>query len=139
MMRKAAKRRKAKRLEPGDVLQARMEYYNGLAVKEMKLGDEGSRAKIDEYLKQAQDAAKELGPYRHGKAQAGEGEEPKKSYVARIGGEPQFENWAEWQLYFDVVAAKQDRREAVELGGESLNAKMKALLEKFKPASAKLN
>ena len=125
--------RSKRRLEPGDVLQIRMEYYNGLALAEIKKGDRGSREKINEYFKQAQDAAKELGPYRHGRAQAGEGDEPKKSFVLRLGGEPVFENWAEWSLYYSAVEAKADAN-AVALGGESLNEKMKALLEKFRPA-----
>jgi len=131
--RKAAKKR-SQRLEPADVLQTRMEYYNGLARAEIKKGELGSREKIDEYLKLAQDAAKEWGPYRHGRAQAGEDDQPKKHYVVRLGGEPEFENWAEWQLYYKVVEAKADT-EAIATGGESLNAKMKALLEKFRPAA----
>jgi hypothetical protein len=72
MKRKTAKKR-PQRLEPADVLQTRMEYYNGLARAEIKKGELGSREKIDEYLKLAQDAAKELGPYRHGRAQGGRG------------------------------------------------------------------
>jgi hypothetical protein len=131
--RKAAKKR-SQRLEPADVLQTRMEYYNGLARAEMKKGELGSRERIDEFQKLSQDAAKELGPYRHGKAQAGEGDEPKKHYVVRPGGAPPFENWAEWQLYYKVVEAKSDA-DAIATGGESLNAKTKALLEKFRPAA----
>jgi hypothetical protein len=134
MTKKAKRAKKADRLQPADVLQTRMEYYNGLARSEMRKGERGSREKIDEYLKLAQDAAKELGPYRHGKAQAGEGDEPKKHYVVRLGGEPEFENWAKWQIYYKAVEAKLDA-EAIALGGESLNAKMKALLEKFRPAA----
>jgi hypothetical protein len=134
MTRKTAKKRTKLRLEPADVLQTRMEYYNGLARAEMKKGERGSREKIDEYLKLAQDAAKELAPYLHGKAQAGEGDGPKKSYVIRIGGDPEFENWAEWLLYYKAVQAKADA-DAIATGGDSLNEKMKALLEKFRPAA----
>lgn len=138
-MTRKTKTKRVKRLEPADVLQARMEHYYGLARAEMKKGERGSREMTNEYLKLAQDAAKELGPYRHGRAQAGEGDEQQKKYVIRMGGEPQFENWAEWQLYYDVVAAKGHRDEAVALGGDNLNAKMKALLEKFKPADITMN
>ena len=39
----------------------RMEHYDALARAEIALGDLGSREKIGEYLKLAQDAAVELG------------------------------------------------------------------------------
>ena len=136
-MKKTKRTRKKKRLQPSDVLRTRMEYYNELARSEMKKGERGSREKIDEYLKQAQDAAKELAPYLHGKAQAGESDEPKKRYVIRVG-QPHFETLAEWSIYYKAVEEKLDA-ETIAAGGDSLNAKMKELLENFRPSGTKLN
>ena len=58
------------RLSPLEPIQERMEYYAKLANEEIKLGDLGSREKIAEFLKLAQEAAVELCPYRHPRLQA---------------------------------------------------------------------
>ena len=64
--REAGKRlNKQGRLAPLDVLQRGMEYYHKLAQDEMALGELGSREKIGEYLKLAQEAAVAQAPYRH--------------------------------------------------------------------------
>ena len=58
------------RLSPLEPIQDRMEYYSKLANEEMKLGDMGSREKIGEYLKLAQESAEAIAPYRHPRLQA---------------------------------------------------------------------
>ena len=76
MKKKLSKRKAGKRLNeegresPLEVFQLRQEYYAKLARDEIKLGDLGSREKIGEYLKLAQEAAEALAPYRHPRLQA---------------------------------------------------------------------
>jgi len=71
--REAGKRlNKQGRLAPLEVFQRRMEYYDKLAQDEIALGELGSREKIGEYLKLAQEAAEAQAPYRHARLQAAE-------------------------------------------------------------------
>lgn len=142
MTKKAARKSRntsesAKRLEPADVLQTRMDYYHGLAKSEMAKGDMADCEKVDEYLKLAQDAAKELGPYRHGRAQASDAEEEQtKSYVVRTG--PVFEDVDEWWLYSKMVIAKRENEDS-KAGFESASERMmKRFFGETKPAD-KLN
>ena len=120
---KRAKR--AGRLEPADVLQMRMDYYFALAKAEMKKGELSDPEKVDEYLKLAQDAAKELVPYREAKAQAGAGGEEQKNYIVRMG--PHFEDLHEWLLYSKVVMEKLEN-EKLKSGFESANER---IIERF--------
>lgn len=134
MTRKPSRKRSKKDglFDPADILQMRMDHYGKLAKKEMRKGDKGDPELIDEYLKLAQDAAKELGPYRHARAQAGDDEAAKRNCVIRVGGNVEFKNVEEWQFYYDVVMAKVDS-ESMKTAGMSVNDRMLQILKSYKP------
>ena len=89
--RKTSKRRDGKRLNdegresPLEVFQLRQEYYSKIARDEIAKGEYGSRQKIEESLRLAQEAAEALAPYRHAKLQATEIKaEVQTKYIARM-------------------------------------------------------
>ena len=119
-----------------------MEYYSELARKERKLGDEGSRQKIDEYLRLAQEAAKELGPYRHGRASAGEsaGVDSRKNYVVRSPLAGSFDSAEEWQLWAKIVIEKEtDERQRSGLDDANERIIARWFTDKKKPPDATIN
>lgn len=115
-------KRAPKDSEPPSIraLRLRVDYYLKLADEQMKLGEDGSRTKIEKYLGLAADAGKELAPYEQGKAQPGEGDEPKKHYIMRLGV-AEFKDKDEWLFYYKVTLEKHPELFAA---AESLNEKM---------------
>lgn len=134
MARKSKKQTAGKGVTPIDVLELRMSYYNKAARDEIKKGTRGDPEKIESYLKQAQEAAKELAPFHHARLAAADApSEEKRQCVIRLPAFNQFQSIAEWEFYYKVVEAREHGEQMLE-GGRSLNERVVAeLLERFKP------